>query len=95
MSKTPALVWFKRLATVAGPFEGHDNGNVGSAFRSNPTDGTDPRERHALPGARKRLLRFCTQHPGDVLFIPGHISHAVQNLKPSAGVAVEFYAPSL
>lgn len=43
-------------------------------------------------GLDKKYLRGlqCTQHPGDVMFVPSLWGHATLNMKQSIGVAHEF-----
>ena len=55
---------------------------------------TPVRRWHALGGrarlrAEGRAVYECVQQPGDVLYIPDHVGHAVLNLAPSVGFAVE------
>ena len=48
-------------------------------------------EQGALP--RRRCPLALTQEAGDLLFVPRDWAHAVLNLQPSVGYAVEFDTP--
>ncbi|XP_065843159.1 jmjC domain-containing protein 8-like isoform X2 [Oscarella lobularis] len=44
---------------------------------------------NTYPNAKEGLIE-CTQHPGDLLFVPSRWSHSVLNVDEVTGIAVEF-----